>query len=90
MSHVITLSDQAYRALEEAGASAGQTPEALIEAWAAQLERDPEQAWFWTPEWQAGEAEATAQMIAGQGEFFESGEDLARAFEERRHRNGNV
>lgn len=27
--------------------------------------KDPEQAWFWTPEWQAGEAEASAQIAAG-------------------------
>jgi hypothetical protein len=26
---------------------------------------DPDQAWFWTPEWQAGEAEADADLAAG-------------------------
>ncbi|WP_163547806.1 hypothetical protein [Candidatus Frankia nodulisporulans] len=26
---------------------------------------DPDQAWSWTPQWQAGEREATAQIAAG-------------------------
>ncbi|OHV39702.1 hypothetical protein BBK14_13605 [Parafrankia soli] len=25
---------------------------------------DPDQAWFWTPQWQAGEAEASAEIAA--------------------------
>lgn len=44
-------SDKAYWVLEGAAVSAGQTPEEFIEAWAEHVERDPEQAWFWTPEW---------------------------------------
>lgn len=35
---------------------------------------DATQAWFWTPEWQAGERDADAQEAAGLGETFESGE----------------
>ncbi len=35
---------------------------------------DASQAWFWTPEWQAGEREADEDIAAGRGEFFESGE----------------
>lgn len=35
---------------------------------------DAAQAWFWTPEWQEGEREADAELAAGQGETFESGE----------------
>jgi hypothetical protein len=27
--------------------------------------RDPEQGWYWTPEWQAGEREASADIEAG-------------------------
>jgi AbrB family looped-hinge helix DNA binding protein len=34
------------------------------------------QAWFWTPEWQAGEREADAQEVAGLGETFNSGEEF--------------
>jgi hypothetical protein len=42
----------------------------------AQSERqiDPDPAWFWTPEWLAGELEADAEIAAGQGRFFESDE----------------
>jgi antitoxin PrlF len=32
---------------------------------------DRSQAWFWTPEWQAGEREATEQLRRGEGEVFQ-------------------
>jgi len=35
---------------------------------------DASQAWFWTPEWQAGEREADADLAAGRGEVFQSEE----------------
>ena len=35
---------------------------------------DATQAWFWTPEWQAGERQADADLAAGSLETFESGE----------------
>lgn len=38
---------------------------------------DPDQAWFWTPEWQAKEREVDEEMAAGiPGREFESGEDF--------------
>jgi hypothetical protein len=37
---------------------------------------DPEQAWFWTPAWQAMEAEAEAEIAAGQLQTFDSAEAL--------------
>jgi len=37
---------------------------------------DATQAWFWTPEWQAGEREADADIAAGGVEAFASGEEL--------------
>lgn len=40
---------------------------------------DATQAWFWTPEWQAGEREADADIAAGRGETFESGEEFLEA-----------
>ncbi|MDQ3680371.1 MAG: AbrB/MazE/SpoVT family DNA-binding domain-containing protein [Actinomycetota bacterium] len=40
---------------------------------------DATQAWFWTPEWQAGEREADAQLAAGSGQTFESGEEFLEA-----------
>ena len=37
---------------------------------------DASQAWFWTPEWQAGEREASADIEAGRMEVSMSGEDF--------------
>ena len=34
------------------------------------------QAWFWTEEWQAGEREAAAEIKAGIGTVYNSGEDF--------------
>lgn len=39
-------------------------------------EIDPEQAWFWTPEWQAGEREADAEIEAGLGTVYEDTEQF--------------
>jgi hypothetical protein len=39
-------------------------------------EIDPEQAWFWTPEWQEGEREAEAQLAAGEGTIYYSDEEF--------------
>jgi AbrB family looped-hinge helix DNA binding protein len=33
---------------------------------------DATQAWFWSPEWQAGEREADADRAAGRAELFSS------------------
>jgi hypothetical protein len=32
--------------------------------------RDPDQWWFWTPEWQAGERETDAELAAGLSETY--------------------
>ncbi len=45
---------------------------------------DASQAWFWTPEWQAGEREAEADIAAGRTTFYASGEEFIKALEERR------
>jgi AbrB family looped-hinge helix DNA binding protein len=39
-------------------------------------EIDSTQAWFWTPRWQALEAQATADITAGRVEKFETDEDF--------------
>src|SRR5437870_13709803 len=44
---------------------------------------DATQAWFWTPEWQAGEREADADLAAGRGETFGSGEEFLKALRAR-------
>jgi antitoxin PrlF len=49
---------------------------------------DVTQAWFWTPQWQAGEREADADGVAGRGEEFASGEDLVNALRTRAQRSG--
>jgi antitoxin PrlF len=35
-----------------------------------------DQAWFFTPEWLAGEREADEDIAAGRGTVHESGEDM--------------
>jgi len=37
---------------------------------------DADQAWFWTPEWQAKEREADEDLAAGRMETFHSGEEF--------------
>lgn len=37
------------------------------------------QAWFWTPDWQAGEAEARADIAAGRTIYYDSDEAFAAA-----------
>lgn len=36
---------------------------------------DATQAWYWTPEWQAGERQADAEIAAGLGDRYESDEE---------------
>ncbi len=44
---------------------------------------DPEQSWFWTPEWQRKEHEAEADRAAGNGERYDSAEKFLAALDER-------
>lgn len=88
MSQTLEISNEAYERIAAAAAARGQTPEEYVEAWASQHERDPEQAWFWTPEWQAGEREADADLEAGHSTRYESDEAFLRALKERaKHAN---
>jgi len=50
------------------------------------FEIDPDQAWFWTPEWQAGEREVDEQIARGAVETFDSAEAMFDALEKRRHK----
>jgi antitoxin PrlF len=47
---------------------------------------DATQAWFWTPEWQAGEREADGDRAAGEIRRFESGEEFVTALRDRTKR----
>jgi hypothetical protein len=40
-----------------------------------------DQAWFWTPEWQAGEREVDEHLAAGRTERFDSVDDFLAALE---------
>jgi AbrB family looped-hinge helix DNA binding protein len=44
---------------------------------------DATQAWFWTPEWQAGERAADSDLAAGRSETFSSGEEFLGALRAR-------
>jgi len=50
---------------------------------------DATQAWFWTPEWQAGEREVDADRRAGSDEVFASGEELVDALRTRGKRRSS-
>jgi hypothetical protein len=43
--------------------------------------RDPSQAWFWTPQWQAGEQEADADIAAGRTTYYGSEEEFFAALD---------
>lgn len=47
---------------------------------------DASQVWFWTPEWQAGEREASAQLAGGRGNRYPSGQTFLRDLKARRKR----
>ena len=44
---------------------------------------DATQAWFWSPEWQAGEREAEADLAAGRIETFDASDALLAELEQR-------
>jgi hypothetical protein len=44
---------------------------------------DPDQAWFWTREWQEKEREADEDLTAGRSTRYESDEDFLAALDER-------
>jgi len=43
---------------------------------------DATQAWFWTPAWQAGEAEAAAEISRREGRLFASGDEFLASFDD--------
>lgn len=46
---------------------------------------DSTQAWFWAPEWQAGEREADADLAAGRFTRHDSDEEFLASLRARRH-----
>ena len=50
--------------------------------------RIPEQAYFWSEEWQEAEAEATADIRSGRVTRFSNAKDAIRYIKSRQTRNG--
>lgn len=44
--------------------------------------KSEDQDWFWTPEWQAGELEASVDIAAGRVQFFEMESDFLSSLED--------
>ncbi len=89
MSHIFTISDEQFKVIEEAARERGQQPEEFFRSWVEAVRRrveqeqvDPDQAWFWTPEWQAREREADAAIDAREGTFFSSEEAFLASLDE--------
>ena len=55
---------------------------ALLLRGVARREIDPEQAWFWTRDWQEGEREADEDLARGRFKRFESDEAFLKHLEE--------
>jgi len=56
------------------------------EAFAMMQRLNPDQAWFWTEEWQAKEREADRQLAAGEGTVYDTDEEMLAALKARSHR----
>lgn len=50
---------------------------------------DESQAYFWTPEWQAGEREADEDIAAGRVHTFDNVDELIASLEASRHGHNN-
>lgn len=52
------------------------SPDESVNRWRQPASLHTSQEWFWTPEWQAGEAAVTIELNAGLGEVFGDVEDF--------------
>ncbi|MGH2516252.1 MAG: hypothetical protein ACRDHP_11410 [Ktedonobacterales bacterium] len=90
MSYVFEVSDAEYAAIKVAAQERGQAPDEYFRSWVQAVvqqteceEIDPDQAWFWTPEWQAKEREADAALAAGDYTRYETDEEFLAALDDR-------
>ncbi|MGZ3713823.1 MAG: hypothetical protein ACXVA4_00260, partial [Ktedonobacterales bacterium] len=90
MSHLFEVTDEEYQALVEASKARRTTPDALFHSWVKAMQHavdsqaiDPEQWWYWTPEWQAMECEADQDKAAGHSVIYDSDDSFLAALEER-------
>ncbi|HEY7834762.1 MAG TPA: hypothetical protein VIG30_14410 [Ktedonobacterales bacterium] len=81
--HSFQVSDEEFRVIALVARERGQAPDDLFHAWVASVRQiaaseaiDPDQAWFWTPEWQEAEARVDAEYAAGLGEVFANEDDF--------------
>ncbi|GEM_PF-2789012 len=88
--HVFEVPDDAYEAIAVVAAKRGETPQSLFDAWIAAMQTlartphtdvDPDQAWYWTPEWQAKEREADEAIAAGLVVHYANDEEFLRSFD---------
>jgi hypothetical protein len=89
-AHVLRSSDDVIEKINglpdevtaDRGALLGEAREVRRQAFELMRELNPDQAWFWTEKWQAGEREADRQIAAGETIRFESDDALEAAFAE--------
>ena len=55
------------------------TKKKTVKRWKRPRHIPADQAWFWTPEWQAGEREVDADLAGGRVKTFKSAKELIRA-----------
>lgn len=89
MNHAFEVTDEQYQAIVEAARERGQEPEEFFRSWVNAVQHrvrhedtDEDQAWFWTPEWQEGEARADADLASGRFTHFDSDEAFLAALDE--------
>ena len=56
-----------------------------IEAFELMRRLNPDQIWFWTEEWQAGEREVDRQIAAGEGTVYYTDEEFEAALKSHMH-----
>ena len=87
LTAILVLSGGALGAIVSPVASVILTRRSMLRFVEGRLERienmltAPDQAWYWTPEWQAGEAEAHADRAAGRSTTFDSPEAFLSALD---------
>ncbi|MGH3067730.1 MAG: hypothetical protein ACRDMI_03985 [Streptosporangiaceae bacterium] len=76
---------EVYRSASSATPAPSAEPALGLEqrfAWmAVSSSETPDQAWFWTPEWQEGEREADEHIAARRTEYFDSVEEFLAALD---------
>lgn len=81
----LTHSEGPWRTVrEKAGLKDGQwgtptIPKRMLREYGRSKSEFMDQAWYWTPEWQAGERAAEEELLRGEGSLYMSDEDFKEA-----------